>query len=415
MRKKFVLGSLAAAVLILTGDIGYRALPIVKERECYRAIFPVEAFHEKLKEPTPSWMVAQIAADFKPFEQITVEALDETYNSIRTKADCARYRILGNKLYKYVPPGQTLSTRDNPLEMALKTLLLYAKVPDLDFILCPMDGIPEPYMPQDFYLSPKQAPVLGKAKLSDAKYVILIPDQFSLSDAWHKTSNEILSLNRQISWTQKSNKAVWRGTLTDTGYTDDTPADYSTSPRYRLSLLSHLHPDLVDAGIIESGAPENMEGLRRENLLKGSLSKEEHLLAKFQPVMDGHMCTYPGFQWRLLSNSVALKQESNQIQWFYGALEPYKHYLPIQNDMGDLIDKMEWAAAHDEELAEISRQAQEFASKNLLLEDNYKYLYLVLQHYASLQKTAPARSEPDWVCIQYRTRLRLLKTLKLME
>ena len=76
------------------------------------------------------------------------------------------FRILGNKLYKYIPEGAPFSDTDTATEKALKTLLLYAQVPDMDFALCGLDGIPEHYFPSDFYLTGNpetQAPVFAQA------------------------------------------------------------------------------------------------------------------------------------------------------------------------------------------------------------------------------------------------------------
>ena len=127
------------------------------------------------------------------------------------------------------------------------------------------------------------------------------------------------------------------------------------------------------------------------------------------------MCTYPGYQWRLLSNSVCFKQDSNQVQWFYSAIQPYVHYVPIQNDMSDLVEKIRWAHEHDDEMIQISKRAQEFAWNNLLFEDDYLYLYLVLKRHASMEEIDFSRLkketclDPHWKCIQYRKRLVLKK------
>ena len=132
--------------------------------------------------------------------------------------------------------------------------------------------------------------------------------------------------------------------------------------------------------------------------------------------MDGHMCTYPGYQWRLLSNSVSFKQESNQIQWFYSALKPYEHFIPLKNDISDLKERIEWASSNDEKVKNISSNAQNFAINNLLIQDNYYYLYLVLKNYAQAEDIdfkklkKSTKSDPNWKCIQYRKRLALIKS-----
>jgi hypothetical protein len=400
-------------------------LPIVREKESFRKTFPKEQFQDKLCQEPPSWMTQQISDDLSPFQEkkISLHSLDSTYEIIRQKTDIPfpRYRILDNKLYKFVPQGAHFSKTDTTLEKALKTLLLYAKIPDVDFILCPMDGIPEPYMPEGFFLTGNeetQAPILAQAKLESAQYIALIPDQFSLHANWQTTSQEILKSNLKIQWSQKKEMAVWRGGLTDTGMPNGEPiSDLTKSPRLTLCKQSLHFPEALDAGLswIDDATKKL---LAQEKVLKTGLDHEDHLLYKYLPVLDGHMCTYPGYQWRLLSNSVSFKQDSNQVQWFYKALQPYVHYIPIANDMGDLVTKIKWAQKHDLEVREIATQAQNFALHNLLMEDNYLYLALVLQRLASLEEInfnalkKETAQDPQWRCIQYRKRGSLQKSLQ---
>jgi hypothetical protein len=407
-----------------------KSLPIVRAKESFRAVFSQERFQARFNTPIPQWMEEQIERDFQDFKGVKIGALalEKTHAQIRQrikeKNSFRRYRILDNKLYVFVPEDTPFSYTDTSFEKAFKTLLTFAKIPDVDFILCSMDGLPEPYLPPGFYLlddARDQAPILAQAKLQTplAKYVVLIPDQFSLHQEWSCIAKEILELNQQIPWEQKKEMAIWRGGLTDTGFINQVfVSDISSCPRFILCKQSLSSPFFVDAGL--NWVDKIMElTVQKEGIIKGALSKKDHLLGKYLPVMDGHMCTYPGFQWRLLSNSVSLKQESDQVQWFYGALKPYTHYIPIQNDMGDLLEKIQWGIEHDQEVREISVQAQDFAVNNLMFEDNYFYLYLVLKKLASVEEIdfrkikKETKRDPRWKCIQYRKRLALKKSLNL--
>lgn len=379
----------------------------MRDKECYRSFFPKERFLVKLSQPAPSWMLDQIERDLKPFDHISQEALQATFER---GAIFDRYRVIDNLLYKYAPKGQKFSSRDNEFERALKTLLLYAKLPDVDFLYCPKDGIPEPYMEQDYYFANPQAPVFARARLESAPHIILIPDQFSLSENWYQTSQEILSLNRQIPWGEKLPLAMWRGSLTDIGIpnTGIFVPGFRSCPRYRICILDR---EWVDGGLLGSECPQMDQLLLQDGVMKAGASKKEHLLFKYLPVLDGHMCTYPGYQWRLLSNSLTLKQESDQEQWFYSALQPYVHYIPIANDMSDLIDKIRWAQSHEKEVLQIIQNAREFSENHLLTEDDYLYLYLALKYYSSHQKV-DRKMDSSWKCIHYRKRQDLLKSCR---
>lgn len=400
--------------------IGYKLFPYVHEKESYRSALDC---HKLQAKKPPRWMLEQIEEDFSNFEvsNIYPRAVEKTFEKIRKetadKEGFYHYRIIDNKLYKFVPEEKAFSSTDSPFEKALKTLLIYIQVPNIDFILCTMDGMPEPYMPKDFYLMEEdQAPILAQAKLEDKKYIILIPDQFSLQDSWKNIAHEILHANHEISWEEKKSLAVWRGGLTDIGVTNDTIVpNLASCPRFILCKKSLFYPDVIDAGF--NWVDQVMEEiLQKEKVCKNTLSPKEHLYYKYLPVLDGHMCTYPGYQWRLLSNSICLKQESNQVQWFYKALQPYEHYIPVANDLSDIEDKIAWAKQHDEDLQKISSQARKFAKENLLLEDNYLYLSLVLKRYAALQSgkkeiKRDTKKDPRWKCIQYRKRLSLYKSI----
>ncbi len=431
MKKRVFLLLFLLSLAILFIPLLKKELPVMRAKESFRSVFPNEEFQTKINRPVPEWMRRQLESDFREFKAITSDTVEKTYRQIEKTTPiedcCYRYRILDNQLYKYVSSKMLFSRRDNPLERALKTLLLFCRVPDVDFILCTMDGVPEPYMPSDFFLTddPKeQAPILANAKLENSmtRYIVLIPDKFSLSDEWVHTAKEIQALNQEIPWHEKKEIAFWRGGLTDIGIPNGTFfSNYHLCPRFKICKLSLEFPERIDAGITWVDCEKMNEALLQDQVIKGAASKRDHLLCKYLPVLDGHMCTYPGYQWRLLSNSVCFKQESDQIQWFYSAIKSYVHYIPLKNDMSDLIDRILWAKSHEEEVKEISKNGREFARNHLMPADDYLYLYLVLQKYASLQEIdfkkigEETKKGECWRCIQYRKRLVLSKSWNRMK
>ena len=351
-------------------------------------------------------MEEQLEMDFSPFEKVTSKMVEETFD--RAKEYFCHYRIIRNCLYKRIDQNGWISGKDNEFEKAMKTLLIYATLPDLEFIYCPMDGIPENYMPKDFYLveDPKmQAPIFAKARLKDAPYVVLIPDQFSLSEHWFQVSEEILECD--VGWEEKNGIALWRGGFTDIGSPNGTITEgFRECPRF---LICKLDSELVNARLAWAGSVEFDALIRKEGVWGNSATKRQHLESKYLPVLDGHMCTYPGYQWRLLSKSVCFKQESSEEQWFYRALKPYVHYIPINNDMSDLEEKVRWARAHDIEVQTIAENGREFALHHLMIEDDYLYLYLALSKLANLQ-VGEFINQDQFRCIQYRKRSHLLKS-----
>ena len=90
-----------------------------------------------------------------------------------------RYRILKSELFRYFPEGERVSLEDNGLERTLKTLTDLFKLPDCDFIVGYIDGVPCPDVPPDFYHTAdasEQAPLLVFARLAKTRHTVLIPD-----------------------------------------------------------------------------------------------------------------------------------------------------------------------------------------------------------------------------------------------
>jgi hypothetical protein len=397
------------------------------KRESYNAFFPKESFLAKVRSPVPDWMVAQLEADFKDVLPITADQVDRACKTIMQRVDqnpecCCHYRIIDNELYKYYERENSCSSRDWGLEKAFKTLLSHIRVPDVDFLVIPMDGIPETCMPADFYLmeNPReQVPIFGQAKLKEplTRSVVLIPDQITLSESWYSIAEEMRSVNDTISWSQKKGKAFWRGGTGDVPIAEQENERFAPTPRWNLCRLAKQHPEWVDSLFYKGDSPMLCKRIEQEGLFSSFVSKREHLCYKYLPNLNGHMCSYPGLHWRLFSDSLTLMQESDQIQWFYSGLKPYQHYLPIANDMSDVIEKIKWAELHEPEVLTMIQNARQFVSENLMYEDCYRYLYLALQKYAAYQQIDFAdlkqrtKADPHWVNIQYRKRAEFFKLL----
>ncbi|NGX63576.1 MAG: hypothetical protein KR126chlam6_00988, partial [Candidatus Anoxychlamydiales bacterium] len=375
--------------------------------------FPKQDFLAKLKKETPKWMDNQINSDLKDLDKITPLAIDATFDKIfktvpEQKKSFIRYRVIDNKVYRYFSKDVEITKREPSFEKALKTLTKLTKLPNIDFIYSDMDGTPEEYTPKGFYITNEkemQAPIFTRATIQNSPYVVLIPDYYSVSTKWEEDCQKILNQMKENPWEKKAALAFWRGGSHDKGYDIKS---YKKRPRVVLAFLSKKYPQLIEAGINKTEYMQFLDVLEKDNVIKPFATVEDHLKYKFLPVLDGYMCTYPGYQWRLLSNSVCFKQKSNEVQWFYSALKPYEHYIPVANDMSDLVEKINWAKKEDQKCEKIAKNATDFILNNLMLEDVYLYLYKAIDSYSSHLKIdknsllKDTKSDPRWVCVQQR-------------
>lgn len=70
---------------------------------------------------------------------------------------------------------------------------------------------------------------------------------------------------------------------------------------------------------------------------------------KYQINIDGTVAAYR-LPYLLVGDSVVLKQDSIYYEHFYNELQPWKHYIPVRSNLSDLLEKLQWAKDHDEEV-----------------------------------------------------------------
>lgn len=151
-------------------------------------------------------------------------------------------------------------------------------------------------------------------------------------------------------------------------------------------MLSLSIPHLVDARFTKycQGAESNPEMRALPDLIAQAVTPLDSLKNKYLIDVDGNTCGYSRFYWTLLSNSLVIKQLTDNVQWYYRALKPYIHFLPVKKDFSDLAETLSWARAHDLECEHIAQNATQFVLENLREEHIYLYLDLLLNKYADL-------------------------------
>ena len=190
--------------------------------------------------------------------------------------------------------------------------------------------------------------------------------------------------NHKYQWEGKLEQAFWRGS--STGGTLNL-TNWANFPRCKLALLSLTHPKELDAKVTRVVQCENdtKELIHSKGLVASTVDRIDHLKYKYLVDVDGNSCSFERYFWLLLSNSLVIKQVTPYVQWYYGALKPYKHFLPVKEDLSDLMEKISWARTHDSEAKAIAQNATQFVQENLTDEDTLVYLKHLLDEYAKIQ------------------------------
>jgi len=334
------------------------------------------------------WMLRQINKDISRFtnqqisrKNIVQIADDPAYDghlfvhfTIRKNKVMITHRISPSSILAKVHLFPRMRSIKNSLQQILKKYSL----PDMDFIISIHDSLEAPF----------DVPIFVMAKTDYYDNQILIPDFEALRGRYQVLPSKDITQDSVIpSWTLRKEQLVWRG-----GPAQHPPEGFPASldyndphclSRVKLCYLSTQYPAMIDAKFSFLGPQDTC----LSHFLGDFISFEAQLMYKYQMLIDGNSCAYSTSGWKLFSNSLIFKEDSNRIQWYYNELKPFEHYIPVKEGLNDLPEKLEWAKTHDSEAQKIGRHAREFALTHITQEKNRLYLYYALLAYSRLSWT----------------------------
>ena len=293
-----------------------------------------------------------------------------------------------NCLIRYEYPISENDTNIGNIKNMFEVLCSKRKLPDIEFFINRRDfpiitkDETEPYnniwgtknMPLVSHNYEKYSPIFSMS--SSERYAdMLIPtwDDWgrvqSKKDIYFTPSCSKYEENFNIQWENKIPTAVFRGSSTGCGTTIDT------NLRLKVSQMSLNTPsdkngvELIDAGITKwNNRPRKLENeeylqtIEIDNLnfnLSKPLSPQYQSNYKYIINIDGHVSAFR-FSQELNMGSVVLKVKSKWKLWYEQLLEEYVHYIPIKEDLSDLIDVIKWCRKNDSKCKKIAENARDF-------------------------------------------------------
>ena len=156
----------------------------------------------------------------------------------------------------------------------------------------------------------------------------------------------------------KKSQIIWRGASTGLGFsTPDSASEHPAHRSYFLQMVSGKHPHILDAGL--SVLTDNAHP-HYSRYVKGSLSRENILEYKYVLSIEGHDVA-GNLKWLLDSDSVVFMTSPNVVSWFMeDHLQPYVHFIPLQDDFSDLESQFIWAERNPSKCLEIIQNANAF-------------------------------------------------------
>ncbi|MFT4522785.1 MAG: hypothetical protein ACI8ZN_001737 [Bacteroidia bacterium] len=136
--------------------------------------------------------------------------------------------------------------------------------------------------------------------------------------------------------------------------------------RDELIALSNVHPNRMHCVAFDW---EIIRDTALNSAQKKFIRLEDHCRYKY--LID---CGAGGYSARLKYLLQAnrplfvVERNLNRQEFFMSRLIPFKHYIPVQSNLGDLMAKLTWADDHPNDAEKIAQTALDFAQKEL----NYK-------------------------------------------
>lgn len=197
------------------------------------------------------------------------------------------------------------------------------------------------------------SPIFTKARLIDGdvrNLVVINMDKVRHFDFVHD----------RVSYQSKKNQVVWRG-----------PAHQP----WRIEFLNNFYGiTRCDVGRTD----KNPNGIHQR---KPWMSITEQLKYKFILSIEGNDVA-TNLKWIMSSNSLCFMTRPTKETWFMeGLLKPNYHYVMLKNDCSDLLEKMDYYLAHEDEALAIIDNAHKWVAQFQNPRDEEIVSLLVLQKY----------------------------------
>lgn len=165
---------------------------------------------------------------------------------------------------------------------------------------------------------------------------------------WDRHWGEVDKIDsRDIPWSEKHDICVWRGTNTG-------KVTYIGGNRFVLCerWASSSDVDVGFSSILKGNIPPEQ--------IKKKMDIKEMLRYKYIISAPGNDKD-SGLQWKMASKSVVLMPRPLTHTWFMESeLEPYVHYIPLDDDYENLLEQLDWCKNNQDKCINITKSANKW-------------------------------------------------------
>ncbi len=198
------------------------------------------------------------------------------------------------------------------------------------------------------------------------QHLVLLPSACRNRYLGNHLKNQMKELrNAWCPWQKKSDTAWWGGALTGDWWSKNEPRTIT-----RREVLEHFARSPSDRICLQmtqlSGSSATPKGVR----LSGKFTKKQAFSHKCIVMLPGNDIS-SGSSWYFCGNSVVLMPRPHQEHILYFEMEPWQHYVPIENDPNDILVKLDWVLNNQEKAQQIVKNSHQ--RLNWLCGPEYKW------------------------------------------
>lgn len=210
-----------------------------------------------------------------------------------------------------------------------------------------------------------------------ARKGVLFPDYFLINPKTLDEIERLLTAGNLKPFTARENKIFWRGTLS--GHNLSNVGEIK-NPRLKLMLLAREYR-CVDAKLISSSFVCDVYCKEVKEYLEANIGPAvdffKHAQNKYLFCGEGFGAAWARLACALATGSVVLLQ-THSSQFFYSLLKPWVHFVPISDDLSNLIEAYAYLEEHPELALEIGRNGRQFAMHYLNKRAIQEYMACIL-------------------------------------
>lgn len=292
----------------------------------------------------------------------------------RAKKRGTHYQIVDHKLYR--EDQCMFPARCSGVEHFIAQIL--GGLPDMEMVINVRDW------PQDVKWGGEPLPIFSFSKVLRENRDIMYPAWTFWEGGpavwpiyprglgrWDEMMKDLDKKAEDWPWDKKKNKGFFRGSRT-------------SAQRDPLVLLSRAKPDLVDAQYTKNQAYKS-----KADTLGAEPAEVVHLLDhcdhKYLFNFRGVAASFR-FKHLFLCNSLVFHVGNDWLEFFYPAMKPWVHYIPVDDNLENVEELLKFAQENDDVVKKIAECGRQFIKDHLTMSDIFCYWKKVLTEYGKLLK-----------------------------